>query len=397
MIKKYLKNYLSILICIILTSCSTVSTTSESMSQDSKDCLISTRRTGIVRQGIKGFGFDCTKDGSYFLGSDLTDGNTTWLLYSDHGSNSVIKLCGRPDCDHSGKDCNAYFKSAVGLCCYDGFFYTYDLSNDEIIRMNLDGTDRKTVYNVSLFAQENGYRGEFGPGITNGVFVTTLKKIDKGEDDIEIGEGYYYKLDGSMKELEPFMQASFIRSDGDNFVGWVDNDESAGMYTYGLWSPDKGVTAELFQDDHIHYIGYIGADAEYTIEDGIIVQKSYTEGKKELIDTGLKGDYQLVCFPDCMIVHNYISEENTEQDTLDSMTLYFYSWDGKSLGSVETDFELDSTVSSIGIICGETPDRIILSDNSHYIPKYYIDKSDFGTGNIEIHSYKLPEFDLEAE
>jgi hypothetical protein len=31
------------------------------------------------------------------------------------------------------------------------------------------------------------------------------------------------------------------------------------------------------------------------------------------------------------------------------------------------------------------------------VPEYYIEKSDIGTGNVEIHPYQLPDLDLAEE
>ena len=70
-------------------------------------------------------------------------------------------------------------------------------------------------------------------------------------------------------------------------------------------------------------------------------------------------------------------------------TLYFYDWNYNNLGSVKINYEFNDAIA--GFICGETPDRIILTDNFFLTPCYYINKSDFGTGNIEIHAFNVPE------
>lgn len=99
----------SILLCTVLAGCSNSSPSHEIPLDQSSDCPISTMRTGTERQGVKtyGNGFECTQKGSYFMcnGTEIN----TWLLYSDHGSDTIIKLCGRPDCNHTDKDCNAFF------------------------------------------------------------------------------------------------------------------------------------------------------------------------------------------------------------------------------------------------------------------------------------------------
>ncbi len=72
---------------------------------------IPARRTSISRQCVAALqnGFESTDTGAYFLCNiPSEDGLFTYLLYCDHDSDTVVKLCGRPDCGHSGKDCNAY-------------------------------------------------------------------------------------------------------------------------------------------------------------------------------------------------------------------------------------------------------------------------------------------------
>ncbi|MDE6725731.1 MAG: hypothetical protein K2J79_09015, partial [Ruminiclostridium sp.] len=198
-------------------------------------------------------------------------------------------------------------------------------------------------------------------------------------------------LDGSMNEPQPVHSSFEIAADGESFIIPVYNKES-GFYTYNIWDPDKGVGDELFKAVERLLRGYIGIKAEYHIEDGVIIENSYTEGKKELIDTGLKGNYQLACFPDCMVVYKYLSDEELNQEAaLDETTMHFYDWDCNDLGSVKINYKFRQEILNAGLICGETPERIMLTDDYDFAPRYYINKSDFGTGNIEIHAFNVPE------
>ena len=385
----------SILLCIALAGCSN-STVSPNPPEEPSNCPISTLRTGTERQGVKTVGnsFECTETGSYFM-CDI--GTASWLLYADHGSDTVIKLCGRPDCNHTGKDCNAYFEKASSICYYDGFLYTYndnhsDMNSGGLIRMNLDGTGRTTVYNPSSFAEKNGYESVINVKIFNGVLILCFNKLDEnGQDITDYG---CYKLDGSMKEpkIDKFW-GIFLQADGENFIGIVDYDKQSELFVYGIWEPEKGVVSELFKADYPHTRGYLGKEAEYYIDNGIIIENTYGEVKKELLDTGLKGQYQLVCFPDCMVAYEYLNDDEIQHEvTLDEITMYFYDWDYKKLGSVKIDYNINKFVLGTGIICGETPERIILTDNFYFTPRYYINKSDFGTGSIKIYAFNLPDF-----
>ncbi|MDE7280535.1 MAG: hypothetical protein K2N36_02195, partial [Ruminiclostridium sp.] len=314
---------------------------------------------------------------------------TSWLLYADRDSDTFMKLCGRPDCTHSDENCNAFFKSASSICYYDGFLYTFD-DNDDIIRINLDGTERVSVYNIESFAKAGGYDGRFGMKILNGVFMIDLIKVN--ENGLDTYNGFFYKLDGSMDKLQPTQNTFDIEADGEVFFTSVYNKDN-NSYTYNIWDPDKGIGDELFKAEEPLIRGYIGTKAEYHIEDGVIIENSYAEGGKELIDTGLKGNYQLACFPDCMVVYEFLSYEDLMQGSaLEEVTLHFYDWKYNDLGSVKINYEFhQQDILNAGIICGETPERIMLTDNSDFAPRYFINKSDFGSENIEIHSFNLPD------
>ncbi|MDE6580356.1 MAG: hypothetical protein K2K41_07470 [Ruminiclostridium sp.] len=312
----------AILLCAVLAGCSNT-VPSHEIPLENSNCPISTMRTGTERQGIKsmGNGFECTQDGSYFMYDEF--GGGSWLLYIDHGSDTVFKLCGRPDCTHTDSECNAFFKGAYGICYYDGFLYTininqenpFDLTNKDIIRMNLDGTERTVVYNTANFAHSNKYENIVDEKIFNGVLFFMAGKLN--EDGVTIFDSGFYKLDGSMDEpkLEPFF-APFLFADGESFVGNVDYDEENELWVNGIWDPNKGIVEELYKADNLNAYGYIGTKAHYYVENGVIIEDSYTEGKKELIDTGLKGDYQLACFPDCMALY--------EKGPYEEKTIYFY-------------------------------------------------------------------------
>ena len=348
-----------------------------------EECRVSSQRTGARRQGIDALdnGFEVTDTGAYWMYDH-------WLLYGDHGSDTIIKLCGRPDCTHSDEDCNAYFGGCNNICYYGGYLYTFGY--DGLYRINLDGSKRLLVFNLPDFKMDlrENYRGKFAPEIRNGVLSFDLTKLD--ESGNQIGTSFYYKLDGSMespKQTAPMVYRT--DTDGDTFCGIIgfDDEGEEREYIYGIWDPDTNMTTEFFQTTTRYSSGYIGSKAIYYIENGVVYEYTYATGTTSaLFDTGLEGMYRVSCFPDIIVVSEY---SEGPQDAEGSV-LYFYDWNFQKLGSLRIDY----SGRVLNFICGETHERIMLADSLDSIPRYYIDKSDFGTGNITIHEY---EWDFEWE
>lgn len=352
----------------------------------SGECPIPTIRTGLLTQGVftDSNGFECTNDGMYFM---LSTEQGSILCYCDHGSDTVVKLCSRPDCTHSGRDCNAYFHSGRGICYYDGYLYTVqkmenDSRNYELIRMNLDGTERISVVDTREVSQ--GYGGTMIHMIWNGVFNIGLLRLGDGGQSIV--DFFYYRLDGSMEQLQPSNFGIPYGNDGENFL--LSSTTENGKESYSLWNPE---TQEISYLTEKIGSGYYGAEDAYYILDGVIYHYSYSTNEKEtLFDTGLDGNKALYCYPDCLVVSDTIPwDEYMAEKVLDSITLYFYNWDFEILGQVQLDYPKPGHFYQV--ICGETPERIILTDNSYLYPRYYIEKADFDTGNIQIHEFELPD------
>ena len=96
----------------------------------------------------------------------------------------------------------------------------------------------------------------------------------------------------------------------------------------------------------------------------------------------MEGNYIPRFFPDCIVL---MGTDRTEAETRQT-ELLFYDWSGKPQGSVT----LKPTAQNTGVyLCGETKDRIMLTTASNGLPEYYLEKSDFGTGNIALHAYEV--------
>ena len=375
-----------ILALLLLAGCATQDmpdATEEQIQYDwiAGDAPVSSLRTGIKRQGIYGLenSFECTENGVYFLCALPSGGNC--ILYGDHGSDTLIKLCGRPDCLHDDASCDAYVYNGVNICYDRG--YLYAVSGTEVVRMNSDGTDRIKVMDMAEVTASGGYSGMMAYTIWNGVLTFSPYKLDEAGN--MVSATYYYKLDGSMEAPEITDMNYGLFNDGTHFL--VERLSETNESQVWLWDPERNETTYL--TDGIG-MGYYSTGAVYYAKDGGVYRKTYATGETEqLFDSGLEGDYRLICFPDCMVL------ASTEEGDGADPNLYIYNWAYETVATVELDYPF--TYKPASLIVGETPERIILSDGLYGIPRYYIEKAEFGTGNVKIHAYNMPDMEKELQ
>lgn len=341
---------------------------------------ISDQRTGLRRAGLAGNPFECTDDGSYFI-YQAPDGGT-YILYGDHGSDSLIKLCGRADCTHDDKDCNAYIAGASQIIYYDGYLYANAGSPLplQLVRMDLDGSNREIVLDMTQFVADNGYHGITFPALMNGCYFLGLARVD--ENGEVVSDGYYFRLDGSMDQVEKMNGALPTWNGSSLFLLYTPIAENGGKYGgYQAWDPETNTITYL--TDHFGTAGCYGDTEAYYYRDGAFYRLDYATQQEEILfQTGLEGKHNALFFPDCILLSS--SEDNI---------MYIYNWAYELVDQVLLDIPGIESLSDN--IIGETAERIILAESQMGLPRYYIEKSDFGTGNIEIHEYNLP--DLQEE
>ena len=383
------------------------------MEQTNLDSPISGIRTGVYRKASSlGMNeFECTDDGIYYTvyslpckytidSGKVIDSYCDYIFFCPHDSDTMIKLCGRPDCTHNTLECNAAFPrfSGGGITYFDGHLYV--IADDSasywlpaLWRMNLDGSGRKMVLQSSELAFR--YDTFTAPYFQHGIFglgMTTINPDTKeglSYEEIYFTDWYYCNL---RKNGKKFLATSHGKgwNDGFAFLGGssenADGEEDGKWHLYS-WDPDTDTETQLVELPGEYIDGYWGADAGYYFQDGAVIKVNYPDGDKEvLFDTGLTGLYKAQFFPDCISMI-----ENKEESGAESAMMYFYSWEGEKLGEVEIDFYADV---GIGVYGGESKDRIMLrSSYMTNLPEYYIEKSDFGTGHIELHKFKYPDLD----
>ena len=370
------------------------------------ECPLSIRRTGMVNAGMNFSDFEVTGDGTYFIYQHpYYSINRPFLspviLYADHGSDTLIKLCGRADCTHSTEDCDAYIFKGAQIVCYDGYLYAIEGDSSggmpsakcKLLRMDADGTNRVEVLNLLQFAQRNGYTNVSNSTITNGVGIFGMTYYEPQPDgtSMQYVEHYYYKLDGSMEEPKPMGgEGYFLYSCGDVFLNYGEAQNGGEYGGYYDWDPETNTTT--FLTDHPGTAGWYGKEEGYYFKNGALHRLTYATGETEiLLDTGLEGNYDAIFFPDCIVVSSKDGESTPDNN------LYIYNWAYELVDTVEIDYYPFGWDLDLELILAETSERFILANSPYGMPQYYINKSELGTGNVSIHEFKMPDLADELE
>ena len=81
-------------------------------------------------------------------------------MYYDNNSDSAIPLCGRPECLHDDRDCNAYcgYDDVLTIQFYNGKLY-YVTEGLDVMVMECDGSKHRLIYNLfdAEFPRSNTY------------------------------------------------------------------------------------------------------------------------------------------------------------------------------------------------------------------------------------------------
>lgn len=349
-------------------------------------------RIGYVRAGVNLVDHAVSPTGIYFIQKPYGRSGDSYIIYADNGSNTFIKLCGRPDCTHVGSDCNAYVYEGSNLCYQNGYLYVVSgggqlgESSCRLLRMDPNGTNRVTVLDMTAYVKErgansaecdlisdgmclfSGYEWETTPGEQPDSFATNPKHT-----------GYYcYKLDGSMKEPEDGHPGGLACYNcGEVFLSYLPVSVNGGEYgSYYEW--DTETNTYTFLTDHPGEPGWFGREQGFYYKDGAICRLTYaTQTEEIMVRTGLEGDYNASFFPDCIVVGAY------DKSIADS-NLYIYDWSFNLLETVEITRGASRLINTV---IAETAERLILTSGNGDVPQYYINKADFGTGNVEIHEF----------
>ncbi len=350
------------------------------------------------RRGVNLEDHAVSPTGIYFIPEVQIDNGTwigiddaTYIWYADHGSDTFTKLCGRVDCTHDNPDCNAYLYKGSDLSYYQGKLYAvigegYPSEECKLIRMNPDGSGHEEILDVMSFAEDQGASFAHCNIIGEGYCVIDIygwKENEDGTRSEDHLEEYIYRLDETMEEPEiislPGIACYYC---GDMVVvggGLPD------LPTYGV-DMDRNTCTFLFNQAEVpgNPFWYNWQEVYY-INNGVIMRRTFATGEDEcLVDTGLHGNYYVFPFPDCLVLVS--QDEGNDADD----NLYIYNWAYQLVSTVKLDYPLD--FNRRFALIAETAQQIFLTDQMvGGYPRYYIDKAELGTGNVQLHEFKYSE------
>ena len=354
---------------------------------------VSPQRTGLFRAGLNIVDHEVTASGVYFIYKDF-------ILYSDDQSDSIIKLCGRPDCTHDTQDCNAYLKDGSQIAYCNGYLYAVTGNQSEeackLVRMDLDGDNRVEILDLLKFAKENGGDFVVCEMVTDGTLLFSTYgwvEQDEGEFGGSWLKYYTYPLDGSASEPKAVESKGWFNYNcGNVILTYLTEAKYGGEYgSYWNWNMETDTLTYLC--DHPGSPGYFGEEKGYYYRDGAVRCLNYaTQEEKILIETNLIGDYYALCLPDCIVLVSRDSElEGADQN------IFIYNWDFALVDQIKLDYPKTDNLRMEHTIIAENAERLILTTTFQGLPMYYIEKSELGTGKAKVYPFKMPDLTSELE
>lgn len=288
-----------------------------------------------------------TENGYYFFAGE-------YLYYMDFESMRPIIMCNKPNCLHNEEtnlekrvDCNALFTENYFLSYYDGYLYTtvkqYKSSTNktELIRVALDGTSRKKVFEFDVLPTAIAiHRGKLyysGTAFNDeGNAVYALKEVSLGKWHAKpkvLYEGELAK--GSIQQIKCYGEHVY-------FTELTINDEVQIVRQMCYNNVKNEVIRICTQDDKLYpqSISIVNGKLYYTIFNG-----NYKDEQNNIVYRAeLDGSNGAPCFEmpvlarissdgNKLIVEDLVtkSEKSDEQKSIS-----LYSEDGEVLGEFLT-------------------------------------------------------------
>ena len=376
---------LSVALVLLLCSCSRATKQITDPSPE-ESTLIHAAYSCWRSQDAPGVFFAETELGCY----NLADG---FLYFAPAGSTEFQLLCSRPDCTHEDEDCNAYAGDAFTY--YNGYLYgTYTYMNSgnyrlfqKLVRISPDGSGHEDVGNLENATYPNGssscatdyiffdqylyytiiseHPGE--TGYESHLFRMSLttgenEALPVSEESARCTGGYYAQFDGGKWY---FLTGQIL----------PDGSETKHLACVDM---DSGTFSLLAEGDNTRF-------SRFTVEDGVILYFQPGRGFCQL-DTETGEDR-------CVSTQTGNETGEIYRANYDCNFIYCdakSSTDQYVLQIYDREYHLVDAVarpSDVHFITA-TQDYILFGFYPPYgtgmVPTAYINKSDIGTGNLEL-------------
>ncbi|HOF26583.1 MAG TPA: hypothetical protein PLK23_08090 [Clostridia bacterium] len=306
-----------------------------------------------------------------------------YVYYSEKGNTEYVKLCNKPNCNHSTEDCNAYTGAHQIGYYKDKIYYTsFKMNVNTLNCMNMDGTNHKEIKVLN-----NAYISTFGY-YHNGYFYYMLgfpglQLIGVTNDDNNL---YRVKVDDNSKP-EIILTGDIIKKSmfyvvEDTIYLIVREDGGFGCCLYS-YSCKTGALTKI--SDCWAGISYYTKDYGYCYRINEGIYKYNVETGEVTLDKAIKfnnhGHCEVRFYPDYIyLIHNRNDDYRAlrEQD----LVLYIYNWDYEIIETVLLDF---INKGKRGNFITDVGDYIIFASDMDNKPDYYIDKSEIGTDKFAFH------------
>ena len=359
--------------------------------------------------------FSLSETGIYCIAMEKSG---SYALYCDAHSDEFIKLCGRTDCPHNIKSCDAYLDEGTTppLGYYNGKIYYVKQSVQKLISdgegaqtielpaslwtMDPDGRNKQQL--TYLYEEDLRSVGIGGICFSHGIVEFLLYATD-GQGEvimdrrfISLAQPSLPATSASSAQLSSVneMNGSILNTDGEDILVWEENAQPGNHQPYQVYKWELENNTLIPIGGIPTGRGWVGSKTAYYMDHGIFTQWDYAKQEgKALLDPGISENADMTAFTDFLVMYDSqgLIREGKKPE---SVTLFFYDWNLNPLG--ECSLKLDPSTLHFGnYVFGETEDRIlIIKDGFGDLPDYYIEKSDLGSGEIPLHEYHYPELDL---
>ena len=227
-----------------------------------------------------------TPEGYYYANGNI-------VYFCPKGGSSLVPLCGKPNCQHNNKHCNAYLFLLDALDIYDGALYTMDSPlksrPDEIYfsKRKLDGSDHSLV--ATLNTANYGIRGDMGfeLKIYQGKAYVLMHENVEGASEQDEHLVVVNLEDGTSTELAESFLREHTLMDMQCFhgkmYGWAseDKDPNADVSKYALIEMDLSTGAITELPIHGRIASYVTETTVYYYDNDWLDYKTERPGFKE--------------------------------------------------------------------------------------------------------------------